>query len=173
MSTAAAQTPGGSIQRTPLTPSPRCCHTGGTAAQVSTDFTNSTPVTTEAYLCEVQIPSHCFVTGIAVFNGTDVTGNIILGLYDSNGVQLVLTAATAGSGTDAYQRVPFTAPLEVQPGTYYVASIYSSGTARYNTHTIGTFGAGKLTSLTTMVLPATAVMPSTFTTALGNVATLY
>lgn len=174
MSVIAATPPSGQAQRTPVTPSARCCHTGGTAAQVSTDFTNSTPVTTEAYLCEVQIPSRCIAQGIGVFNGSDVTGNIILGLYDNNGVQIALTAATAGSGTDAYQRIPFAGvSIELQPGTYYVASMYSSGTARYNTHTIGNFGAGKLTGLTTMILPATIAVPSTFTTALGNVATLY
>jgi len=173
MAFSAAKPPGGAQLRNPITPSVRNCHTGGNPATVSTDGTNSTPVTTETYLCEVAVGGQGFVTGIALFNGSDVTGNVVVGLYDANGTLLASSAATAGSGTDAYQRIPFTAPLEIFPGTYYVASMYSSATARFNTHTVGNFGAGKLTGQSAVTLPSTAVMPSTFTTALGNIASLY
>ncbi len=168
-------------------PSPRCCHTGGTAAQVSTDFTNSTPVITEEYLCEVIVPFPTVVTGISVFNGSDVTGNMTVGLRASDGTLLAKSASTAGSGTDAYQNIPFsttysnnngttitgTGALRLEAGTYYVLVQYSSATARYNTHTIGAFGAGKTTGGTYGTVLATGTMPVTFTTALGNVATLY
>lgn len=168
--------------------SPRICHTGGTAAQVSTDFTNATPVITEQYLCEVYIPAPMVLSGISIFNGSDVTGNLTAALYDVNGNLLGKTASTAGSGTDAYQNIPFattyqnnngttitatSGQLRVEAGTYYVSTQYSSATARYNTHTIGAFGAGKITGQVYGTIPATVAVPVTFTTALGNVASLY
>lgn len=173
MSVQAAIPPGGTIQRTPITPSVRLCHTGGVPVLTTSDGTNSTPVTTEAYITELKVNSRGVSNGFAPFNGTDVTGNIILGLYDNNGAQVAASAVTAGAGTDAYQRVPWTSPVELQPGTYYVVSMYSSGTARYNTHTVGNFGVSKATGLTTMILPTTIVTPTTFTTALGNLGSLY
>lgn len=154
--------------------SPRNCHTGGTAAQVSTDFTNSTPSTTETYYAEVFLPANASLTGVAVFNGSDVTGNITVYLTNSAGTNLAHSASTAGSGTDAYQLVPFTTPYAAKgPATYYVVTQYNSGTARYNTHTIGSFGTGKQTSTTYGTFPTTPTIPTTFTTALGNVASLY
>lgn len=169
------------------TVSPRLCHTGGTAAQVSTDFTNATPIITEEYLCEVYIPAPMVLTGLSVFNGSDVTGNMTVGLRDALGNLLAKSSSTAGSGPDAYQNIPFattyqtnngtvitgTGPLRVEAGTYYTFSQYSSATARYNTHTLGAFGAGKTTAQTYGTVLTTGTMPVTFTTALGNVATLY
>lgn len=186
-STIGADPSGRRTVRVNSTVSPRLCHTGGTAAQVSTDFTNATPVITEEYLCEVFISSPMVLTGIAVFNGTDVTGNLTVALRDALGNLLAVSASTAGSGTDAYQKIPFattyqnnngmtitgSGPLRVEAGTYYTAVQYSSATARYNTHTLGAFGAGKTTGGTYGTVVATGIMPVTFTTALGNVATLY
>lgn len=169
-------------------PSPRCCHTGGTAAQATTDFNNSTPSTTEQYLCEVQVPFPTVISGISIFNGSDVTGNITAALYDAFGNLLAKTASTAGSGTDAYQNIPIATTyqndngtvitstasnLRIDAGTYYVSTQYSSATARYNTHHIGAFGAGKLTGTTYGTFAATVTVPVTFTADLGNVATLY
>lgn len=184
---AAPEQPARRTVRVNSTASPRLCHTGGTGAQTSSDFNNSTPVITEEYLVEVYIPAPMVVTGISIFNGSDVTGNMTVGLRDALGNLLAKSASTAGSGTDAYQNIPFSTtyinnngttisgsgPLRVEAGTYYVLSQYSSGTARYNTHTIGAFGAGKTTSQTYGTVVATGTMPVTFTTNLGNVATLY
>lgn len=167
--------------------SPRLCHTGGTAAQVSTDFTDATPVITEQYFCEVYIPAPMVVQNISLFNGSNVTGNVTAALYDASGNLLAKTASTAGSGTDAYQTIPLatvyqnnngtlitstSSQLRIEAGTYYVSTQYSSATARYNTHTIGAFGAGKITGQVYGTIPATVTVPITFTTALGNVASL-
>lgn len=90
------------------------------------------------------------------------------------------------SGTDAYQRVAFAtdgsnvaATTIVLPGpaTYFVGAIFDGTTSRYNTHAVGNFGAGKLTghvyatAFNTTALSVT--VPSTFTTALGPIASLY
>lgn len=157
-----------------FTTSPRNWHTGGRPASVSTDGTNATPSTTETYYAEVFVPANATLTGVALFNGSDVTGNVTVYLTNSAGTNLAYSASTAGSGTDAYQRIPFTATYNaVGPATYYVATQYSSATARYNTHIIGNFGTGKDTSTVYGTFPTTPTIPTTFTTGLGNIASLY
>ncbi len=157
------------------TVSPRGIHTGQHAAYVSSDGNNSTPVITETYVSEIFVPCNMTITGVALFNGSDVTGNVTVGLADSTGAVITAakSASTAGSGTDAYQLVPFaTAYKAVGPATYFIQVQYSSGTARYNTHTLGTHGVlvqtgqtyGTLTSFTP---------PTTFVTNVGNICGLY
>ena len=155
--------------------SPRGLHTGQHAAYVSTDGNDSTPSITETYVSEIFVPANCTITGIALFNGSDVTGNVTVGLADSTGAPIAAakSASTAGSGTDAYQLVPFATPYAAKgPATYYIQVQYSSATARYNTHTLGTHGVlvqtgqsyGTLTSFTP---------PTTFVTNVGNICGLY
>lgn len=153
---------------------PRGIHTGQHAAYVSTDGNNSTPVITETYVSEIIVPAACTITGIALFNGSDVTGNVTVGLATAAGVPITAakSASTAGAGTDAYQLVPFATPYVAAPGTYFIQVQYSSGTARYNTHTLGTHAIlvqtgqtyGTLTSFTP---------PTTFVTNVGNICGLY
>lgn len=168
-------------------PSARCWNTGNQGAQLAADGNNSTPgATTELYVCEVYVGATCLVTGIAIFNGSDVTDNIKVGLYDANGVLLRASAATAGAGADSYQRIPFaldganaaaTTIVLPGPGTYYVASCYAGTTSRFNTFAVGNFGAGKITGLVYATNFATTALtitpPTTFTTALGPIASLY
>lgn len=156
------------------TASPRTIAIGGLVPAVSTDFTDATPVITEVYHGEILVPCNMTVTGIAVFNGSNVTGNVKLGLYDSTGALVAQTATTAGVGTDAYQLVPFTAPyVAVGPATYYIANSFSSATARYNSPPLGAFGASKTTTQTFGTLPTTITPPTTFTTNLSPIASLY
>lgn len=153
----------------------RGLHTGQTAAQVSTDGNNSTPIVTETYVSEITIPGNTTITGVAVFNGTDVTGNVTVGLADAIGAPIASTksASTAGSGTDAYQLIPFATPYVASgPATLFIQVQYSSGTARYNTHTIGTHGVMKQTSQTYGTLTS-FTPPTTFVTNIGNIASLY
>lgn len=147
--------------------------TGNIPAYVSTFGNDSTPVITETYIAEVHIPATTTVTGIAAFNGSVASGNIKLALADDTGAVVASTASTAMSGTDAYQRVPFTAPyVAVGPGTYYVLQQIDNTTARVNSHTLGNFGASKKTGETYGTF-TTVTPPTTFTTALGPVAGLY
>jgi hypothetical protein len=154
--------------------SPRSVHTGGAPAVTTTPGSAQTPVITETYFAELSVPCTMEVTGVAVFNGTDVTGNVKLGLYDARGNLVAETASTAGSGTAQYQRVPFTAPVKlVGPGSYYVARQASNVAARPCAHAVGSFGAGKTTGDTYGTLPTAPALPTTFTTALGPIASLY
>lgn len=169
-------------------PSARAFNTGNQGAQIAADGNNSTPVSTELYVAEIFVPITVLVTGIGVFNGSDVTDNIKAAIYDVVGTLLRATASTAGSGTDAYQRIPFAtdgagaaATTIVLPGpaTYFIATCYAAGTSRFNTFAVGNFGAGKITALvfaTNFAAAGTALTitpPTTFTTALGPIAGLY
>jgi hypothetical protein len=155
--------------------SPRSLWIGQTAPQVSTDFNNSTPSTTETYVSEIFIPCNMTVTGVALFNGTDVTGNVTVGLATSAGAPITAakSASTAGSGTDAIQLVPFASPYAaVGPATYYIQVQYSSATARYNTHVLGKHGVLVQTGQTYGTLTSFTA-PTTFVTNVSNVGGLY
>lgn len=155
--------------------SPRSIHTGDQPAVAATDGTNATPSTTETYVSEVFVPCNMTITGVALFNGSDVTGNVTVGLATSAGTPIAAakSASTAGSGTDAYQRIPFATPYAaVGPATYYIQVQYSSATARYNAHTIGNHGVLVQTTQVYGTL-ASFTPPTTFVTAVGNIAGLY
>lgn len=156
--------------------SPRLCHTGGNPPQATTDFTDYTVVTTETIRAEIFVPCNVSSTGVAIFNGSAVAGNLTAYLIDATGAQVtgVLTASTAQSGTDAYQRIPWSGgPYTIKgPATYYVAVQGNNTGGKINTHTVGNFGADKQTSTSYGTLTV-ATAPTTFTTALGPVASLY
>jgi len=154
--------------------SPRNWHTGHNPASASTDGTDATPVATEVYIAEVFVPANCTITGVANFNGSVASGNIKVGLANSAGAVVATSASTAMSGTDAYQRVAFTGTYTAKgPATYYVLLFVDNGTARINTHTVGNFGAAKQTGQTYSTGFTTITPPSTFTTALAPIASLY
>jgi hypothetical protein len=165
----------GSAPPTGLTASPRMIATGGLPADAAGSGNDSTPVITETYVSEIFIPCNMTVTGVALFNGSDVTGNVTVGLATSAGAPIAAaqSASTAGSGTDAYQRVPFAAPYAaLGPATYYLQVQYDSGTARYNTHTVGNFGVLVQTAQTYGALTS-FTPPTTFVTNVANIASLY
>ena len=153
---------------------PRNMHTGGNPPSVSTDFTDYTVVTTETIRAEIYVPANTSSTGIAVFNGSAAAGNIKAYLIDSTGAAVCATASTAQSGTDAYQRIAWASgPIALKgPATYWVAVQGDNTGGKINTHTIGNFGADKQTSTVYGTLTV-ATAPTTFTTALGPVASLY
>ncbi len=156
------------------TVSPRLVNAGSTSAVLAADGNNSTPVITEVYISEIFVPCNMLVTGVAVFNGSDVTGNIKVGLGSTAGAVLATSASTAGSGTDAYQLVPFTATYSaLGPHIYYILTMYSSGTARYNTFAVGKHGVGVQTGQVYATGFTAFTPPTTFTTVVGNICGLY
>lgn len=148
--------------------------TGENPAMAAADGTDATPVATEFYWAQVNLRGNSTVTGVAHFNGSVASGNIKVGLADSSGNILATSVSTAMSGTDTYQKVPFTAPYAAKgPATYYVVLFVDNGTARVNTHVVGGFITGKKTG-EVYATGFTAFTPgTTFTTALGPIATLY
>ena len=153
---------------------PKLIHTGSMPARVNTDGTDATPVATEVYFAEVFIPANTSVTGVSVFNGSVASGNMKVGLANSAGAVVATSASTAMSGTDVYQRIAFTAPYAAKgPATYYVLQFLDNNTARINCHTFGDFIAGKQTGQTYVTGFTTITPGTTFTTALGPIASLY
>ncbi len=155
--------------------SPRTWATGSNAPN---GFTDQTPVATEVYACEIFVPANTTITGIAIRSGSVASGNVKVGLADAAGNVLKTSASTAVAGAaGVYQRIPFTGGAYVAPGpaTYFVLTFYDNATVRGSTHTEGDFGAGKLTAQTyaTGFVSNAALAPTTFTTALGPVASLY
>jgi hypothetical protein len=161
------------------TVSPRNWHTGASPAVVSTDGTDLTVVVTELYVAEVFVPANATITGVSVFWGTATEGNAKVMLFNSAGARVALSASTDVSGhtVDAYStRIPFSTPYAAKgPATYYVGVIADNTGHRINTHVIGDFGAGKITGLVyaTEAGYATIAVPTTFTTGLGPIASLY
>jgi hypothetical protein len=155
--------------------SPRNINTGHAPARVSTDGNDSTPSTSETYVQEIDVPYNCLVTGIELFNGSNVTGNVTVGLADALGNPIggAKSASVAGSGTDAYQKIPFAVPCAlIGPGKYHIMVQYSSATARYNTHAAGRHGVLVQTGQTYGTLTA-FTPPSAFVANVGNIAGLY
>lgn len=155
-----------------FTVSPRCVRVGATF-----EGSNSVaPVVTETYIGEVFVPCNMSVTGIALFNGSAAAGNVHLGLANSSGALVTgcETASTAMSGTDSYQRVPFSggAVAVKGPATYYVLAQFSNTGARYNTVYAGAFGASKKTGEVYGTF-TTVTPPTTFTSQVCAQATLY
>lgn len=176
ITTTAAQVPTGGIAAAGgFSASPRNINTGGVPAVTAADGTNTDIVTTETYIAEVFVPSNCTVTGVAIFNGGAVAGNLTIGLADSTGAPIAAakTASTAASGTDGYQRIAFAAPYAaVGPATYYVMVQGNNTGGDINTHTVGNFNAQKQTAQTYGTFTAITVA-GTFTTAVGPIAALY
>lgn len=159
-----------------FTAAPRCLHSQGQKAVISTDGNNSTPSTTETYITSMFVPCNMTITGVNLFNGTDVTGNVTVALATSAGAPIAAakSATTAGSGTDAYQKVPFAAPYAAKgPANYLVCVQYDSATARYNTHTIGTDPCIVQTATTYGTIPTITPLPTAFVTNVGNIMSLY
>jgi len=157
--------------------SPRLIHTGGAPATSTSFGTNTTDVVDgTVYLAEVEVPCNKTVTGVAVFNGTAVAGNGKVMLYDSTGARLAISASTAMSGPEAYQSIAFTAPVAiVGPGRYFIGVIFNTTTHDLRGHTLGAFATGTDAGNTyaTDSTFATVTVPTTFTTAVGPVASLY
>ena len=91
---------------------------------------NNAVTANQLYLAVVQIPVACTLTGIAILNGGTAAGNLTVALFNAAGSsQLAVSASASQSGTFRGQQVPFTGTLAVTPGSYILASIFSSSSA--------------------------------------------
>jgi hypothetical protein len=162
-----------------FTASARGIHTGGAPAKISTEGTNLDIVVTELYVAEVNIPHNCTVTGVAVLWGTNTNGNAKVMLFNSAGARVAISASTdvsAFTGASYGTNIAFTSTYAAKgPATYYVGVICDDNTNDVRTHILGAFGAGKIESLVyaTEAGYATITVPTTFTTGLGPIASLY
>lgn len=150
-------------------------HSSGQRAFSAADGVDTTPSTTETYATRILIPRKMKLTGIRLFNGSDVTGNVRVGLADAAGTPIAgaLTASTAGSGVDSYQAIPFAAAYDAVAGYYLVCIQYSSATARFNAHGFGSDFSIVETGSTYGTMPTIDPLPTAVVAAAANIFSLY
>lgn len=159
-------------------PTTHPCIPMGGVALTAFETNGVAPVAGTINLTEVYVPFWQTWTGIGVLNGTVVgTDNFIVALYGTNGALLANSAlaGTLSAGASVFQNIAFTAPITLAPGRYFTA-VQSNGTTATLRHLLAANGASNCTSATAGVfgtLPATATLPTTFTTAVGVITQLY
>jgi hypothetical protein len=126
---------------------------------------NAWPTSNLAIYIPVEIYEPVTIVKMSVNNGSAVSGNIDVGIYDAGGKRLVSKGSTAQAGTSAIQTFDITDTL-LLPGLYYMAVALDNTTgtlAGWNSMTspeqkmVGLYEQG-----TAFPLPATATF-ATFT----------
>lgn len=150
----------------------------GSVALTTYEVNGVAPVAGTINLTEIYVPFDQVWTGAGVLNGTVVgTDSFVVGLYGTDGTRLansVLTG-TLSAGASVMQNIPFTAPVVLPAGRYFIA-VQSSGITATLRHLVAANGANVCTSATAGVfgtLPTTLTPPATFTTAVGVISQLY
>ncbi|RTL63536.1 MAG: hypothetical protein EKK41_23145 [Hyphomicrobiales bacterium] len=138
---------------------------------------STTPVAGTRYYVDTSIGTDgTVVTGIrALIGATGGTDKFIFELHDSAG-NLVATTALAGVtvGTaNTYQAIPFTAPVTVNAGVYFIVVQNNGTTARIATYNapVSPLLTGSATG--TFGTSAAITPPTTYTAGVGPVAMLY
>ena len=64
-----------------------------------------TLVANNLYVAEIDVIASTVFTGITVYNGATVSGNVIVALYGADGTQLAASASTASDDRDTVSRL--------------------------------------------------------------------
>lgn len=140
---------------------------------------SATPSSTALQMTQIHLPHNETITGVGVLNAaTCGTNKWIVAIFDSAGTALAnsATAGTLCSGTSAFQKIAFTAPVAVTgPRTLWIGVYADGGTDRY--YAVPTLGqmsglAGSVTGQTFGTVAA-VTLPTTFTADKGPVAYIY
>lgn len=87
----------------------------------------------------MYLPSPLQLQSLYWNNGTTVAGNVMMGIYNENGSQILETAVVAQSGSGAPQSVDFSSrALRFGTGRYWLGIVMSSATAQLKGWTNGT-----------------------------------
>lgn len=150
------------------------------AVTILQNNTSLTPVAGTRYYASTQIgitgSGPTLVTGIqALIGATGGTDKFIYELHDSTGA-LVATTALAGvtvgtAGT--VQQIPFTTPVSVQPGTYFIVVQNNGTTARIAALNSPTSPLLTGSAAGTFGTSAAITPPTTYTAGVGPVASVY
>ena len=130
------------------------------------------------YRAEIYVPHFAQWTGIGVLNGATVgTDNIMVGLWDSNGI-LISNSAVAGAlsaGANAFQNIALLNAPVLVPGRYFIG-VQCNGTTATTRRQAAVMGGNTMTSSTAGtfgVVPSSFTPPTTFTADVGPIAWLY
>jgi hypothetical protein len=104
-----------------------------------------------------------------VVNGSVISGNFDLGLYDTEGQLIRSLGSTAQAGANTLQRVAV-APEMLQPGDYYLSASFSSATATVFAKTLP--NAGVEQALGVYEQASALPLPTRFIAAVGTLAFL-
>ena len=118
-----------------------------------------TLVANNLYVAEIDVIASTVFTGITVYNGATVSGNVIVALYGADGTQLAASASTAQAGVSQAQRIAFATPFSASSGRGLVALIPSSSIATFALQS--SFGLASITAQGGFTIPASITAPTT------------
>jgi len=106
----------------------------------------------------IQFPVYYPVTVYKMFveNGTSVSGNIDVGIYDRGGARIVSKGSTAQSGTSAIQEFNITDTV-LNPGLYYLAVAMDNTTGhlqRWGSNSVINRGMACMEATSSFALPS-------------------
>lgn len=124
----------------------------GTSAWAANDLAIYVPV---------SIPVPFIIARFMVPNGSNITGNVDVGIYSAAGTRLLSTGSTARANASAVQYIGVTDQV-FQAGTYYLALVGSSTTGTYLQAAIAVASRGRVVGVLEEQLGATT-LPSSMT----------
>lgn len=100
---------------------------------------SQTKSNTTVYLLQIVVGAPTTIDGVQITNGGTINGNVRVGLYGNSptidypegSTLYAQSAATAQSGTNLPQFIPFTEAVSIPAGQYWIAFATSSATATF------------------------------------------
>lgn len=92
--------------------------------------TSAWPANNLAVYVPVSIPTPFTIARFMVPNGSNITGNVDIGIYDIGGTRLLSTGSTLRASASAVQYIGVTDQV-FQAGSYYLGLVGSSTTGTY------------------------------------------
>jgi hypothetical protein len=133
----------------------------GSLVAMSSDqsYTGIWPAANAALFYPFRVPQPVVITELWVVNGTVVSGNVDIGIYDINGVLLVSAGSTLHAGTSVIQTFNVTDTV-IGGGIFYIALTFDNAVARY----FGMLGFNRVHGVleaSAFPLPATVTLATT------------
>lgn len=125
-----------------------------------TTSTSGTLTANTFYMGEIVVPvgSSIVLTGVQFFNGSTVTGNVIVALFNSSGTEVASSASTAQAGSFGVQSVPFSSQFTAAPGQYFLGFVPSSASADFGL--TASYGLSKSVGQITFTTPTSTTTPA-------------
>lgn len=136
--------------------------TGWTAQNggFASDGGGAWPSANRAIFVPFWLDDEIVVDRMSFLNGTNVSGNLDLGIYNSAGVRLCSAGSTAQSGAFGCQTANMTSPAAILPGLNYLAAVLDNTSGQNRRMTAQSIGAltvfGQKQMDTAFPLPSTA-----------------
>lgn len=124
-----------------------------------------------AFYIPFWVPVPTPIAKLAILNAGTVAGNVCMGLYDANFVQLYTSGSVAMAGASSHQL--FTSVNQTVAGRFYVGFASNSATGNHNRYSVATNAPGLLAGEVGVYTEASAFpLPTTPTPATPTVDTV-